>query len=458
MTRLIVEEGGARRGFKVGDGVLTVGSAEGAGLRLTSSDIAEAHAELGVEGGRVTLRPKPGVVAPKIRGIPVSGPVELEHQVPVQIGGAKLMVEYADAPARPQPIVQKRPGVRAGTRPGARSGARAGSGERTRARGEDDAERPARYRRKKNNAPWLSLAIFAGVVVAIALFALFIGPMLMGEADPIFEPALRMNRARAKAEQGLNEDALAELDAIPTEVELDAAFKRQIADLRAEIAVSIEEIALADHNMRGNNWLQSQLKNFETKRLAGKAERPQIRVFLKRCDEFEALYPQHPDISWVHRMRERYAGVIDLNEPATYEDIEFEIEALTWADPRDFKQAFQILDGYIEGAQADDRAKALELYDRKLKHRDEWFEDKLQQARWEFERDDLPKSLAWLIRIILFTGDDVMADTAAKELVRFPDLVPRLRGYRRHSPDKYALLIKEPTVALFVRDNPLDEQ
>jgi len=71
VTRLIVEEGGARRGFKVGDGVLTVGAGAEAGLRLQSADVADVHAELGVEDGRVTLRPCPGVVPPTVGGVPV---------------------------------------------------------------------------------------------------------------------------------------------------------------------------------------------------------------------------------------------------------------------------------------------------------------------------------------------------------------------------------------------------
>ncbi len=448
MTRLIVEEGGARRGFKVGDGVLTIGSGEGAALRLTSDDVAEIHAELGVEDGRATLRTRPGVLAPVVGGVPVSGSVELKHGVPVKIGSAKLTVEYAEAPAsrRPAAVARKR----SGARPGAARPRRSEQGDGKR-------ERRSRTRARQKRGPWVSLAIFAGAVAALALFVFFVGPLLLGEAEPIFQPAVRVNRAREKVAKGLHEAALAELDAIPASIELDPAFRQQIDDMRTDIAANIERIALADHNLRGNETLQTQLKNFESRRLAGKAERPQIRVFLKRCDEFEAEYPRHPEIDWVRRMRERYAAAVDLTEPPTYADIEFEIEALTWADPRDFKQAFQILDRFIESAVDDDRAAALTLYDEKLRHRDEWFEDKMQQARWEYERDSLGVSMAWLVRIIVYTGDEVMAERAAQELIRFPKLVERLRGYRRHSPDSYEILTAQPTMAAFVRDNPLDE-
>jgi hypothetical protein len=155
-------------------------------------------------------------------------------------------------------------------------------------------------------------------------------------------------------------------------------------------------------------------------------------------------------------MRERYAGVIDMSAPPTFDDVAFEVETLTWADPRDFKQAFQVLDEFIAGADADDRAKALELYDEKLKHRDEWFNDKLQQARWEYERDELGKSLGWLVKIVVYTGDEVMAETAAQEIVKFPQLKERLRGYRNQSLETYEALVAQPTIQAFVRENPID--
>ena len=49
-----------------------------------------------------------------------------------------------------------------------------------------------------------------------------------------------------------------------------------------------------------------------------------------------------------------------------------------------------------------------------------------------------------------------MAETAAQEIIRFPQLVERLRGYRTHSPERFELLVAHPTIAAFVRENPLD--
>ena len=93
MTRLIVDDGGARRAFKLNDGRLTVGCGEGATLRLTAEGVAEAHADLVIAEGRVRLAPRPGVLPPLVAGVPARGEIELKHDAAVKIGGATLTVE-----------------------------------------------------------------------------------------------------------------------------------------------------------------------------------------------------------------------------------------------------------------------------------------------------------------------------------------------------------------------------
>jgi hypothetical protein len=106
MTRLIVDEGGKRRAFKIQDGRLTVGSGPDAALRLTSGDVADLHLDLEVSGGRVTLRARPGVTAPAVDGRPATGPLELAHGASVRVGGATLRVEYEGEAATPQPAAR----------------------------------------------------------------------------------------------------------------------------------------------------------------------------------------------------------------------------------------------------------------------------------------------------------------------------------------------------------------
>ena len=61
MVRLILEEGGNKRAFKLNDGTLTIGSADSCSLTLESDDVAGEHAELVIESGEVTLKPRAGV-------------------------------------------------------------------------------------------------------------------------------------------------------------------------------------------------------------------------------------------------------------------------------------------------------------------------------------------------------------------------------------------------------------
>ena len=77
MARLILEEGGQRRAFRVNEGKLTIGSSESCTLTLASPDVAEIHAELEVHGEEITLRPRPGVTPPRVLGKAVSNPTRL---------------------------------------------------------------------------------------------------------------------------------------------------------------------------------------------------------------------------------------------------------------------------------------------------------------------------------------------------------------------------------------------
>src|SRR5688572_20598631 len=107
MTRLVVEEGGKRRAFKVGDGVITIGSGAGATLKLASTKVAEIHAEIVVQGGAVTVRPRPGVLPPTLKGRAQSAEFKVPKGSTVVIGDAKLTVDPPDpaaAPVAPPPV------------------------------------------------------------------------------------------------------------------------------------------------------------------------------------------------------------------------------------------------------------------------------------------------------------------------------------------------------------------
>ena len=147
MARLIVEEGGKARRFKLNPGTLTIGSGESATLTLESSELAEVHAELEFDGERAVLRTRPGVTPVTVHGRKVTGELKLRDGVAVKLGGVQITFESK----APEPGATSAAGAtdaRAGaTRPAGRTRVagsvpvRAGSGVSTRRAGQVEYQR-----------------------------------------------------------------------------------------------------------------------------------------------------------------------------------------------------------------------------------------------------------------------------------------------------------------------------
>lgn len=447
MTRLIVEEGGKRRGFKVGEGKLSIGSGSAATLKLTSAGVAEVHAELEVKDGRAVLRPMPGVLPPKVGGVPAKSETAIRHGVAIQVGEAVLRVEYDDAP---QP---KR--ARAG---GPKAAPATGGAPRTAARRKPKAEWQ-RSRRELSGGgglkPWVVILIFAVLAIPGGILA---RNAFLKTAESPLNYTVYVNKAKKDLEARMFDRAEEELDRIPADAELSPNMVATIEGLREEIASAREESKLDEYHRLGTQVLEKQLRSFETKYLTGKAERPMVRLFLKRLAAFEERFPEHPEVGWVRRMQARYGAITSLDEPPTFEDVEFEVQVLTeWSVRRDYEEAFEILEDYIDIASGDDRQKAVDMVNAKLAERQEWFVDRLQQARYEYERGQIGKSVDWLVKVIVNVGDEDMADEAAEQLILFDGIVEWFRGYERSRPDDFAELSENRVVAEFLRENPLEE-
>ncbi|MGK0218549.1 MAG: hypothetical protein ACI9HE_002043, partial [Planctomycetota bacterium] len=67
--RLILEENGETRRFKLNQGTLTVGSGESCTLTVQSEDVADVHLEIRVDGEDVIVVPRKGVGPVKVGGI-----------------------------------------------------------------------------------------------------------------------------------------------------------------------------------------------------------------------------------------------------------------------------------------------------------------------------------------------------------------------------------------------------
>ena len=176
-----------------------------------------------------------------------------------------------------------------------------------------------------------------------------------------------------------------------------------------------------------------------------------MRVFLKRCREFRERWPNHPEMDWVDRYERRYSQLVDLSEPPTFTDIAYEVKTLTWAMPRDYVQAFALLREFRESASPDDREAALALEEKLRAEQAEYFTDRMQQAKWHWERNERGKAVGWLVELVIGVDDPDMVDQAASELVNLPGIEAWLRGYQADKPEKFARLVKNERVRELAR-------
>lgn len=435
MTRLIVDDGGQRRAFKIQDGRLTVGSGPDATVRLATGDVADLHLDLEVTGGRVTLRPRAGVTAPKVNGVPTPGAVELAHGAAVQLGDATLRIEYdvcAEAPAgrAPSPAgVPKRP------------------------KGVVQTRRTRELHSSRGLPSWAVVVI---VLVVVAVVGVFGSKVLTSKPTDNIGASASVLRVHEDLKIGNVEAAEGRLKGIVRD-ELDAATRAKYDEAVAAIAAARTEVDVTLQNVGGTEYLQTQLKNFESQRLAPKPDLPKVRVFVKRCDEFLERWPQHPERDWVERMKTRYSSLYDLSARPTFEDIAYEAETLTWANPRDYKQAIALVRTFAdEEAKVDERPKALALLDELIQARAEWFTDRMLQARHEYEKGQVGQSVGWLVMMIEYTGDEAMQAQASEQLVKFDGLTEWLRGYRSKYPAKYEILRQQPAIAKYIATHDVE--
>ena len=445
MVRLIVDDAGQRKAFNVGEGRLSVGSGNEAKLKLTSPGVASVHIDIEVHGDKATLHPKPGVLAPHVLGRTVNGPVVLQHGVPVKIGSATLTVEYEGQAARPAPVA---------------AAPQRGAVVARRRAGEDDEEgAEGRSRRSKSQGVPSWVWIAAGVPLIAGLGWFLIDKTLSKDSrnvEAASAPAYYGN-AVEQMKLGQFQHAKLQLDRIPPDAQLDPTLAANIAKLRAEIdklsATAEEEFKNAS---AGQAYFESQLKAFVSRYMAGKITSPEARVFLKRARYFREHWPSHPELDWVTRQESRFKAAIDLGKPPTYDDVAFEVESLTWASPRNYREAFAVATAFQTNAQGEDLTKIGALLADLQTKRAAWFKDRMEQARWEYEGKNEGKAIGELLAIVRFSGDASMEDQAADQFLRFGDMRAWLRGYRTNQPEAFEAVSKNRLIADFIRANPLD--
>ena len=479
MTKLIIEEGGERRGYKIGRGKLTLGSGAEAKLRIADPNVAAVHAELEVAEKRAVLRLRPGVLPATQAGRPLGSEILLAHGSPIELGGARLWIEYeGGAPVAVPAAAQAAPAPPAAPKPVARAATRRAAGD------DDGAERGRRaaYRERKqreNTARWVALLVGVPVIGIGAWFAL--GKLTGSSADEVvFIPAARYQTALEhfrEGSYGLAEEVLEQGLASP---EAGPELKAQMLALQQEIAAGRASGRELAHNLAGDRWLEAKLVAYEQNWLSGTPAQPEMRLFVQRLRDFKHEWPTHPEMDWVDRQLARFEPLVDLAKPPTWADVDFEARMtaglrrnrITGEEgargDAEWKDAIRTVELFLEGAEGADRENALLLLDELRTKRDAWVADKLQQARFHFERAEqtgwdsaeLGRSIAWLVKIVLDSGDPAAEDDAARRILLYQqsaDLLAFLRGYRRDRPEDFELLAANRVLGPFLEEHGLLE-
>lgn len=264
--------------------------------------------------------------------------------------------------------------------------------------------------------------------------------------------------AEQELEQGNLRTALLKLDRIPAASEMTPAEEERIASLREQIATRNADADLAVANLTGTKYLEVMLRKYERNWLAGEPQPAKVRFFLKRLAEFRRRWPQHPDMAWVDRQESRFRGFVDLAAPPTWDDVAWEIKYCREQPVRDYKAAFELLAEFEPRASADEEELLEELRAEMIPERAEYHEDRIQQARYEFDRKDDPaKAVWWLLNLTVYIGDEEMADEAATFLAKMPNLVGHLRAYEQQYPERYRLVLEHPIVRKAAEEQGLNE-
>lgn len=432
MARLILDEGGNLRAFKLNNGRMTLGSGDSCTLQLVSDEVADVHAELRVEDGVVTLVPRKGVLPPQLLGQPVKQATRLAANAEFHIGGALLRIESEGAAAQ-APAVQRSQG---------------GATARPRSGGSRPATVTRKRRTIKKGMPtWAVLALFAGGTAIAGFFAY----KTWGSATKVvYDPAVSFQQAKQMYKEGSIAAAMFELKKIDQAKEVDASLRQQVEEFRTLVRKDNADAMDAEHNMKGTEQLDSNIKKYVDRHLSGdKANRPAARLFVKRCDEFKKEYPTHKELGWIDRFRARFAKLAEMDDPSTFEDVAWEVKILTAGKPRDYGTVFELLDE-LEARDQYRGAEIAELRQEQETERQAYFVDRLQQSQFHWKKKEYGAATEWLVQVIMKIGDKEKEDKAIDTLLKMADhsgqaLAGRyLESYKNLRPKDFERLMEFP--------------
>jgi len=448
MARLILEEGGERRAFRFQKGKLTIGSSDECTLRLESAEVAEIHCDLEFEEDRVVLRVRSGVTPPVVNGTSAPGVTVLGTSAVIGIGDATLrydLDENAALGSSPAPAAKSAAPKAAGARS---AGSRIAS--KVAPRTSKSQIQHSKRSMSKGMPPWGYALIGLGLTGFVWLL---VKNMDLGSGTG-YDPHERIRVASELYNEANHNGATQSLDLIDetTLSRMSPELRSKYNELRRRIEEKKHETDTDMANMLGTKWKATQLDRFRSDRLYGtNPPRERVRVFLKRVREFKERWPAHPEMDEVLRHETRFKEICDLSKPATFIDMAYEVKTMTWAMPRDYKGAFTVVEKHLI-ANPGDSAHCNGLLATMRTEQAEYFEDRMLQAKYHWEKNEGGQAVEWLVQLVIKLQDQEMAEDAADELVRLPGIEGWLNGYKEDRPEKYAALIEHPTISAKARE------
>ena len=478
MPKLILDDAGSKRAFRLGDGRLTIGSGAGDKLRLTADGVEEGHVVLHVRGGRVTF---------DALGPVVVGGEELEgegHQLrtgqTLHIGDARLAVA-AEEPASKAPAGAKapeRPSTRDASdappprrRGSAAGGRRSSGGRRAPVKFEGEIEVRAsladRHRHQSSMPGWV---VPVGVIVVLAGA---IGAYQLIGGGPA-EPATLLAEVEIELNEGRVETAKEKLSLLKRD-KLSSNLKTRYDEMVALASTVQEGNSARIRRNEGLRFADQYLIRYSEKYLVGSDLDPgKLSMWFENLAEFRRQHPNTSSAVWMDNadgkqavqaiaaLEASFAGKHDPSAPATMAD------ALWWREyytsggkdgsgAKLFGPVLAKIDEVLPSLGEDERGALESIREEVLADREVYVGQRMAKAKELFDRyresnvqSDLMNSAAQLVNLIHNNRDATIRNQVGNVLAGYPQDKLRsviLASYQQHEPTKYASLMEVPVIA-----------
>ena len=487
MSKLIVDDAGNQRAFRLGEGRLTIGSGATDKLRLEAGGVEPAHLTLIVRGKSVSI----DATAPVELG---DEELEGEHRwhggQTLVVGEARLsFVMDGDGPKAPAGAkAPKRPATREvseGRAPTSRrstagsagrsSGGRSSAG-RTRASLSDEGDGAPRRRSSASSRARQPQGGLPSWAVPLGVIAILGGVLVWYsvKGGGAAQPGALLKEVSAQVDDGqLNtaRQVFAKIDRAKLNLDLQARYDE------VEKKIDAAELAGPAAIRRGEaiKWATQNLTRFHSKYLENPlVQAGQVRMWFENLAKFRGENPDTGTAIWQDnpsgkKLLEELAAIEaqfqdhpGRSGPANLDDARWWIEYYTSGGAggdsiKLFAPALAKLDEVQAVSSEQDVETVESLRSQVLADRNLYVEQKMARSKELFDRyleenslAVLQQSAAELVNLIHYNREPGIRSTAANALIKFPlDKLQKqlLPSYEKHDPSKYASLMEVPQIA-----------